>query len=181
MSPRPRKLGNKALSVSFWLKPQMIEQLGKDSKKYGLNRSKLIQNILGTVIGEMKIVNSIGIIKLTLMLKDVKEQYNIVAENPEQESDHDSDRPRPVSISLEESLLRDIDAYAEKLNFTRNNFMERLIATGLHDIKVMKAFGFMDFGKIILDLRDKWKKTFNDTQQSLIAGEITLKSKDDNE
>ncbi|HOO50559.1 MAG TPA: hypothetical protein PLK94_04635 [Alphaproteobacteria bacterium] len=156
----------------------MVEQIDKYAKKYDLNRSKLIQNILSLGIEEMKIVDSIGIVKLTLMLKEVKEQYDMVTTNPKAGQEGDNNQPRTVSVSLEESLLREIEAYAEKLNFTRNNFIERLIATGLHDMGLLRKTGLMNFAVVVRSLQDKWRKTFQETKQSLDTGEVKLKNGD---
>jgi len=56
--------------IAVTINPEVLIEIDRLSSKYGLNRSQLINNILVMGVGEVKLLDKVGLIDLANMIRN---------------------------------------------------------------------------------------------------------------
>lgn len=60
-------------TISVWVSEELAEDLATLAKKAGITRSKLASNILEVATKDLKTLNKVGVLKLTVLLRDMQD------------------------------------------------------------------------------------------------------------
>jgi len=160
-------------NISIWIAQEMIDEIERIADKAKLTRSGLIQNFLDVGVKEIKVQKALFIVKMSLKLMDIKEQWTKALA----ESKKGKEKPKRginVSVWLDQELTEEIEELAEKLGYSRSKLIEKIMKMSLSDIKILEKTGVLKITVIMLDLKEKWKKVFRETEKSIKDKEIKL-------
>jgi hypothetical protein len=62
-------------TLSVWVDEKILCDLDALAKKAGITRSKLVSNILDVATGELKTLEKVGVLRVTLLLRDLKDAF----------------------------------------------------------------------------------------------------------
>ncbi len=60
-------------TLSVWVDEELTESLTLLAKKAGITRSKLVSNILQVATEDLKSLDRVGVLKVTLLLRDMQD------------------------------------------------------------------------------------------------------------
>ena len=62
-------------TLSVWIDEGVAESLTILAKKVGITRSKLVSNILEVAANDLRTLDKVGVLKLTVLLRDMQEEF----------------------------------------------------------------------------------------------------------
>jgi len=163
--------------LSVWISHDILDQLDAAAEKVKLNRNKLIQNLIDTGIEEIKIQKKVGLVKLTMIMSTLKDQWLKAVQDAKEGDKKDrrrSQRGVNISVWLDQGLIEDIEDYALKMDMSRSNLIERILEMGLTDLKILSKAGIIPLTMLLRDLKDKWKNRFKKAEKAMEKGKIDL-------
>ena len=63
-------------SVTVWLPKDLVTRLDALADKGGLTRSMLVQNMIDVSVGELEIMDKLGIVATVVVLRDFREWFS---------------------------------------------------------------------------------------------------------
>lgn len=165
--------------LSVWIRQDILEQLDATAEKVKLNRNRLIHNLIDTGIEEIKVQKAIGLVKLTMTMTRLRQQWRKAiadAKGEDRKGRKHSERGVNISIWIGLSLIEDIEDYAAKMNMSRSNLIEWLLEMGLADIKIISEAGIITLAMFARDLKEKWQDQFDKAKKAMERGKIGLDS-----
>ncbi|WP_299977060.1 ribbon-helix-helix protein, CopG family [Desulfobacula sp.] len=177
----------KKIMVSIWLDPKIIRLIDNLAKRGHITRSEAIHNLIEVGYDELNLQKNIGLVKLTLLLRQFKQSVRPVINEAEKRIVVDGEHPKKgsVSIRLNTDLAIKIDHLANRIDLTRKSFIEYVLEFQIRTLKVALSIpGFIEGIRSIRDLneaiRKNWKKTFSKTQKVLEDKIIELNGDSEN-
>lgn len=61
-------------AVTVWVDKSMVKRIEKLAEKAGLNRSKLVENVLDVGVSQLETMASLGVISTVVFFRDLKDR-----------------------------------------------------------------------------------------------------------
>jgi len=64
----------------------------------------------------------------------------------------------PVNITIDEDLNEWLEKMASELRMNKSQFLNNIISASKNDVKILKAIGLFNLGKVAMKVKDKFPK-----------------------
>ena len=162
----------KNISVSI-SDPGLMAKIEKLSAKIKITPRQFIKNSIEIGIEEMTILDNIGFIRATLIMKNLREQLKAALNNKEPEAETNAEEKlKPFTIWLSHDVIEQLDYFQNKLSIkSRSELIAELVKLNLRDLFYFEKSGILNMS---IFLRDLWRKRFKETQEAVDKGEIKI-------
>ena len=168
-----KERSRKGNTISIWLNREIQDNLDDSAKRVNLSRNKLIENLLDVGLEEIGILKHVGIFRLSMAIENLRQQWRVSQESSDEDKSK-TPRGSNITVWLDEKVIDTLEDLAKGLDLSRSKLIEHLLEMGIRDFKYLDKSGIIPMALYIQGLRDKWKKRFKDTENSLKKGKINL-------
>jgi len=148
--------------ISVKLNQAWIDRLDKLAKKAKISRHQLILNMMTEGTRQLKLLKKIGIFQVGLAIRDIKIPGFATSKAAE-----DADKPIPVKI--DEKLLEEIEALADRAGLSRHQLMRNIIHVSVEELELLMMAGIGPAVLIYESLKDSLKGIISDGEKAMKA------------
>ncbi|RJP95327.1 MAG: hypothetical protein C4518_01410 [Desulfobacteraceae bacterium] len=164
---------SKGKNISVWINDNdLMEKINKFSQKAEIEPRQFIKNSIVVGIEEMTILDNIGYIKTTLLLKNFREQLAAALDIQESTNSDFTEKIMPFTIMLDHDVISKLDYFKDKLSLkSRSDLIVKLITMNLRDMVYFEITGLL---QLSIFLKKQWRKRFKEAEDAIKKGEIKL-------
>ncbi|MGD1151914.1 MAG: hypothetical protein ABR911_03420 [Syntrophales bacterium] len=152
-----------SIVVTVNLKQDIVNSIDELASAYGVKSNKLIGNLIGIGLDEIKALKKYGLLKKGLLAVSLLEQYGLLEKKDEEGTDKPN-RAMSISIRVGKELSGELDQWAIDLGMTKNSMIVWCIKNALLDFQALKDFHVFNLSLGLVRLEDWVKKVFSEAR-----------------
>jgi predicted DNA-binding protein len=155
-------------NVSIKMNDEFINRLDDIAHLVKCSRNQMIRNILVVGVEELQRFKSVGIIQLSIMIRDIHE--SIIGKSNLKLSDPVAG-DKPIPIKLDGELITRLDDLAKQGGLTRHQLVKNLLRVGVEEAETMAKFGILQLSVLFHDLGESFRKFFKQGEEAYKVAE----------
>ena len=165
---RPKK----SETITVWVKQDVIKLVDDIAKKSGNSKNKIISNIIGAGLEEIKDQNKYGIVKMNFLVSDFKDKVMKWNENKKLTESKQGDS---ITIRLDQEVVNELEEWAKRLGLTRSKLVQSLFDIVSNDLRILNRIGMVNLVLMTEKIKEIWRKQLKETEKLLNKGVLKLR------